>query len=104
MLFILNNLFSQASLCSNVLTLPSKVGFGVNSVFINWVDVVFRRLQGTELRAQVTVLAAVGPSGALTTQMRQMLNKQTDEDRCTIQWMKHQILKQYIFVTGVSVA
>lgn len=50
------------------LTLSSKVGLGVDSVFINGVDVVFRRLQRSELRAQVTVLAAVGTSGAWSTQ------------------------------------
>lgn len=46
------------------LTLSSKVGFGVDSVFVDGVDVVFGRLQGPELRAQMTVLAAVGTSGA----------------------------------------
>lgn len=46
------------------LTLSSKVRFGVDSVFIDGVDVVFGRLQRSELRAQMTVLAAVGTSGA----------------------------------------
>lgn len=48
-------------------TLSSKVGFGVDSVLIDRVDVVFRGLQGSELSAQVTELAelaAVGTSGA----------------------------------------
>lgn len=50
-----------------LLTLPSEVGFGVHSVFIDGVDVVFWGLQRPELRAQVTVLAAVGTSGAWRT-------------------------------------
>lgn len=61
------SLFSSASI-SLRLTLSSKVGFGVDSVFVDGVDVVFRRLQRSELRAQVTVLAAVGTSGAWLTQ------------------------------------
>lgn len=38
-------------------------GFLIDSVLINGVDVVLRRLQGSELRAQVTVLTAVRTPG-----------------------------------------
>lgn len=61
------SLFYSATMSQSQLTLSSKVGFGVDSVFIDGVDVVFRRLQRSELRAQVTVLAAVGTSGAWKT-------------------------------------
>lgn len=60
-------LLHSAPITQSQLTLSSKVGFGVDSVFIDGVDVVFRRLQSSELRAQVTVLAAVGTSGAWKT-------------------------------------
>lgn len=66
------SLFSSASPCSSLLTLSSKVGFGVDSVFVDGVDVVFRRLQWSQLRAQVTVLAAVGTSRAWNTQGKQI--------------------------------
>lgn len=59
------------------LTLSSKVGFGVDSVFIDGVDVVFGRLQRPELGAQVTVLAAVGTSGAWQTEGIWRLGKLT---------------------------
>lgn len=62
------SLFSSAFIFPCQLTLSSKVGFGVDSVFVDGVDVVFRRLQRSELSAQVTVLAAVGTSGAWNTQ------------------------------------
>ena len=58
---------SQPPHSSYVLTLSSHVGFGIDSVFVDGVDVVFWRLQGSQLRAQVTVLAAVGTSGAWNT-------------------------------------
>lgn len=53
------------SLCAQ-LTLSSEAAFGVDAVFIDGVDVVFRGLEGPQLGAQVTVavLAAVGTSGA----------------------------------------
>lgn len=62
------SLFYSADISPSQLTLSSKVGFGVDSVFIDGINVVFRRLQRSELRAQVTVLAAVGTSGAWKTQ------------------------------------
>lgn len=51
---------------SSPLTLSSQIALGVDAVFVDGVDVVFRGLQGPELRAQVAVavLAAVGTSGA----------------------------------------
>ena len=71
------SLFSSAPMPSSLLTLSSKVGFGIDSVFVDGVDVVFRRLQRSQLRAQVTVLAAVGASGAWNTQGKRRLNLQT---------------------------
>lgn len=57
--------FQRLYLCAQ-LTLSSEVAFGVHAVFIDGVDVVFRGLEGPELRAKVTVavLAAVGTSRA----------------------------------------
>lgn len=46
------------------LTLSSKVGFGVDSVLVDRINVVLRRLKGPQFRAQVTVLATVGAPGA----------------------------------------
>lgn len=57
-----------------LLTLSSKAGFGVDPVFVDRVNVVFGGLQRPKLRAQVTVLAAVGNSGALNTQETQRLD------------------------------
>lgn len=68
-------------------TLPSKVGFGVDSVFIDGVNVVFWRLEGSELRAQVTVLAAVGTSGAWE-------NKRTDV-RDSHRWMNNKYSQRH---------
>lgn len=50
-----------------MLTLSSQVGFGVDSVLVDGVDVVLRRLKRPQLGAQVAVLAAVGASGACDT-------------------------------------
>lgn len=67
-----------------VLTLPSKVRFGVDSVFIDGVNVVLRRLQGSQLGAQVTVLAAIGTSGAWETEKQWMFKKVALENRKTL--------------------
>ncbi|KAG7227420.1 hypothetical protein INR49_000426 [Caranx melampygus] len=45
---------SESHVSQSLLTLSSKVGFGVDSVFVDGVNVVFRRLQGSKLRAQAT--------------------------------------------------
>lgn len=49
--------------------MSSEVALGVDAVFIDGVDVVFRGLEGPQLRTQVAVavLAAVGTSGAWRT-------------------------------------
>lgn len=44
--------------------MSSQVGLGVDSVFVDGVNVVLRRLQRSQLGAQVTKLAAVGAPGA----------------------------------------
>lgn len=43
--------FCSATISPFQLTLSSKVGFGIDSVFVDGVNVVFRRLQRSELRA-----------------------------------------------------
>lgn len=85
--------FFLASISPCLLTLPSKVGFGVDSVFVDGINVVFRGLQRSELRAQVTVLAAVGTSGAWRTRGRQMLDILTDG--WIIELMYENILRGY---------